>query len=155
MIKSIRHLRGNEADWAANDIIIPDGEIALVRTGGGNTKIKIGDGTRHFSALPSLIGNTITADMQSIKIEHGISYRLGTQYSIAAELPEKPDADFFAEVSFDSGRDATDFSVSGEITFTGDGTADGDFMPEANTHYTVFIWYDGSYQGVIRGVPHA
>ena len=155
MIKSIRHLRGNEADWAGNDIVVPDGEIAILHTGGGQIKLKVGDGVRRFSALPALIGNTLSLDQNDLTVEHGFTYRLGRRDALALRLPDAPDADFFTEISFQSASYATEFEATPNIIFTGDGTADGDFTPEAMRNYTLFIGYDGSYQGVVRGVPYA
>ena len=48
MKKSIRHLRADSAEWAANDAVIPDGEIALLKTDGGRVKMRVGDGARKF-----------------------------------------------------------------------------------------------------------
>jgi len=155
MIKSIRHLRGNEADWAANDIVVPDGELAILYTGGGQTKLKVGDGVRRFSALPALIGNTSSIDADELTVEHGVTYRLGRRAALALRLPDAPDDDFFTEISFNSASYATEFEAEPKVTFTGDGTADGDFTPETKRNYTLFIWYDGTYQGVVRGVPYA
>ena len=59
-------------------------------------------------------------------------------------------------LSFKSGIDETVFATSGaSVYFTGDGAADGNFMAEKNTAYTMFIWYDDGYQGVVRGVRNA
>jgi len=46
-----RCLIGTTAQWALNDLIIGDGELALERTTGGKIRIKIGNGTLTFSAL--------------------------------------------------------------------------------------------------------
>ncbi len=155
MIKSMRHLRGSEAEWAANDIVVPDGELAILRTEGGQVKLKIGDGTSRFSALPALIGNTVKSNDEVLTVEHGVTYRLGIMNALTLNLPDTPDDDFFSEISFTSAAYATEFEASPSVIFTGDGTADGDFMPEAMRKYTMFIWYDGAYQGVVRGVPYA
>jgi len=47
-----RQLTGTTLEWAANDLILGDGEIAVEHVSSTETKIKIGDGTRPFSALP-------------------------------------------------------------------------------------------------------
>ena len=155
MIKSIRHLRGSEAEWAANDIVIPDGEIAILKTASGSVKLKVGNGSSRFSDLPALIGNTVKPDTETIEIKNGVTYRLGTVHSLNLIFPSEPDDDFYTEISFTTDSYPPDFAISEPITFTGDGTADGDFLADKKRHYTVFIWYDGEYQGVIRGVPYA
>lgn len=51
-IRSIRHLRGTAAQWAADDIVVPAGELALLIDGAGDTlEVRIGNGTDPFSAL--------------------------------------------------------------------------------------------------------
>ena len=51
--------------------------------------------------------------------------------------------------------DATVFEVMGSVALSGDDVADRELMPRENTHYTVFIWYDGTLQGIVRGIPNA
>ena len=155
MIKSIKHLRANEEEWKSNDIVIPDGEIAIIATKGGNSNIKIGNGNDKFSSLPSLFGCTVKDAEESLTILHGRSYRYGEIPVLNVSFPDVIDDDFYAEISFDSGVDATEFSVEGKIRFSGDDVADEELMPKPNTHYNVFIWYDGSLQGVVRGILNA
>lgn len=156
MIKSIRHLRADESEWSSNDIVLPDGEIAILKTRGGNTKLKIGDGVLKFSELPSLLGDAQEHDgYDTVTLLHGKSYRLGEVPSLTVALPDVIDDDYYSEISFDSGVDATEFEVIGRIRLSGDGVADEELMPEANTHYTVFVWYDGAVQGIVRGLPNA
>jgi hypothetical protein len=47
----MRQLIGTTANWAANDLVIGDGELALERTVTGVTLTKIGDGIKRFSQL--------------------------------------------------------------------------------------------------------
>ena len=69
-------------------------------------------------------------------------------------FPDKPDADFYAIIVFDSGTEAPpEFYTDEECKITGDDTRDGVFTPIAGKHYTVFLWYDGTKQGFVRGVP--
>ena len=49
-LSRMRQLIGTTAEWAANDIVIGDGEIALENTG-TEVKAKVGDGAQTFSAL--------------------------------------------------------------------------------------------------------
>ena len=155
MIKSIRHLRGTEAQWLASDIVIPDGEIAIVNTEGGNRRLKIGNGIDKFSSLPYLSGNSVESVSEQITLEHGRSYRLGTASYLTVTFPDKLDDDYYSEISFDSGDDATEFAVNGRLRLTGDDVADEELMPKPNFHYTVFVWYDGALQGIVRGLPNA
>ena len=155
MIKSIRHIRGTEAEWAANDVVIPEGEIALLKTRGGKIKAKIGDGYSKFSELSSIDGDAIRPTKNTISPAHGKLYRLGTVTDLTVSLPASPDDDFYTEISFTSGEDATEFMTDTKIRFTGDDIAAEEFIPRERTHYNLFIWYDGEYQGVARGLPDA
>ena len=155
MIKSIRHLRGTESEWETYDGVIPDGEIAILKTHGGNSKIKIGNGSDKFSSLPSLTGDSVSTNEREITLLHGRSYRLGECEELSIAFPDNMDDDYYSELSFDSGVDATDFFTDGRVRFTGDGVADEEFMPSPKTHYTVFVWYDGELQGIVRGLPNA
>ena len=51
-----RQLIGSTAAWAANDIVPALGEIAVEQVSSTETKIKIGDGAKNFSALPYVGG---------------------------------------------------------------------------------------------------
>lgn len=155
MIKSVRHLRATEAEWQTHDCVIPDGEIAILKTRGGNCKIKIGNGNDRFSALASVTGDSVTTDERSITLLHAKSYRLGECSSLTVSFPVVLDDDYYCEFSFDSGVDPTEFEINGKVRLSGDGVADEEFMPEAKTHYTVFVWYDGELQGIVRGLPNA
>jgi len=155
MIKSIRHLRGSESEWQAYDTVIPDGEIAILKTRGGVPKIKIGNGSDRFSSLPSLTGDSVTTSAKSVTLNHGKSYRLGECQTLEIEFPAIIDDDYYSEISFDSGIDATEFSVNGKVRLSGDEVADEELLPKAKTHYTVFVWYDGELQGIVRGLPNA
>lgn len=155
MIKSIRLLRASTSEWKSQNPIIPDGEPAIEKTENGNIRLKIGNGSDTFDALPSLLGDTVESAETAITLSHAKSYRLKTIAELVVSLPDNVDDDFYSEISFDSGKDATEFYTTTHIRFTGDGVADEDFMPDSNTHYTVFIWYDGDFQGIVRGLPNA
>ena len=155
MIKSIRHLRGTKTEWEANDVVIPDGELAIMKTKAGNSTIKVGNGIDRFSSLPSITGDSVTTQNSELTLLHGRSYRLGECSSLTLSFPAVLDDDYYTEISFDSGADATEFYLNGRVRLTGDGVADEELMPRAKTHYTVFIWYDGELQGIVRGLPNA
>lgn len=48
----MRQLTGTTVEWAANDLVIGYGEIAVELISNGDARVKIGDGNRRFSALP-------------------------------------------------------------------------------------------------------
>lgn len=158
MTKSIRHLRGSETQWKNNDIIIPDGELAIMRTAGGGTKIKVGNGTDTFSALRSVDGDYVqfplSATNQSFTLESNMIYHTPNVRTMTLTLPTSYDADFCCMICMDTRFYTCDFSLDG-VYFTGDDVVDGEFVPVAGKSYTLFIWYATSFQGVIRGVPYA
>jgi hypothetical protein len=47
-----RTLIGTTAQWALNNLVIGDGEIALERPVSGSVRMKVGNGVATFSALP-------------------------------------------------------------------------------------------------------
>jgi hypothetical protein len=51
----IRVLRKTGAGWAANDIILGEGELGYVLDAGAQKILKIGDGTNPFSLLPNVL----------------------------------------------------------------------------------------------------
>jgi lysophospholipase L1-like esterase len=53
-LKRMRQLIGSTAEWAANDLVIGDGEIAVERVAGGGVRAKVGNGAAPFSGLPYL-----------------------------------------------------------------------------------------------------
>lgn len=55
----VKHVYGTTAEWSANDIVLYQGELGVEKTTGGEHKVKIGDGTHAWSALP-YIGITPT-----------------------------------------------------------------------------------------------
>lgn len=155
MKKSIRLMRAESAVWQSIDPVIPDGEPVIERTAAGVVRLKIGNGSESFSSLPSLLGDAVRTEENVITLAHGKSFRLGSTPYLVIKLPKTYDDDFFSEISFDSGDDATEFAIEGKVRLSGDGVADEELMPEAKTHYTIFIWYDGAFQGVVRGIPNA
>lgn len=50
-----RQLTGTTAQWATDDLIIGNGELALEVTTTGEVKIKVGDGAKSFSALSYVV----------------------------------------------------------------------------------------------------
>lgn len=56
----MRQIAGSTAEWAANDIVLGDGEVGVERIGFGDIRIKIGNGTAKWSQLP-YVANTVAA----------------------------------------------------------------------------------------------
>jgi hypothetical protein len=54
--KRMRQLIGPTAEWAAHDIVIGKGEVAVEQLTTGAAKIKIGDGVLRYSQLPFIDG---------------------------------------------------------------------------------------------------
>ena len=48
----VKWRRDTSANWTAKDPILLDGEIIIVDTASGETRFKIGDGSKTFSQLP-------------------------------------------------------------------------------------------------------
>ena len=155
MKKSIRLMRADSSAWERINPVIADGEPVIERTAAGSVRIKIGNGKDRFASLPSLLGDTVKTDAARIELSGGKSFRLGTVPALHLVMPKVYDDEFSCEVSFDSGADATELEIIGKIRLSGDDVADEELMPKANTHYTVFVWYDGDVQGIVRGLPNA
>ena len=63
----MRQLVGSTAEWAANDIVLGNGEVGVEQVSSSDYRIKIGDGSRAWSALPyaSASSTTINAATQT------------------------------------------------------------------------------------------
>ncbi len=62
----MRQLIGTTADWAANDLLLGSGELALEVITGGGVRAKVGDGTSKFDALqyfPADVGRSVRAPL--------------------------------------------------------------------------------------------
>lgn len=65
-LKRMSQLRGSTADWAANDIVLLDGEIGVETRVDGSMAMKVGDGVTVYSLLPYFGTPTGTADGNSL-----------------------------------------------------------------------------------------
>ena len=152
----IQHLRADRDGWAQNDIIPKDGELALLKTEDGGTFIKIGDGEHRFSELTSLTGEVSNKSGESLVLRHGEEARYGTLPLLYMTFPQSIREDYYASVSFDSPSGSTPTSFvypeTPKIYFSGDDVIDGVFVPDASKHYSLFFWYDGRMQGLVRRV---
>lgn len=148
----IQHLRGTRGNWEENDLVIPDGELALLREG-NRTRIKVGDGVTPFTKLPFTDGAVKhLTEGGHVFLSTGDDVRLGACAQLTLNLPDTLDEDFYATVTFDSPSGTpTAFTSAQRIVMTGDNTDEGEFIPVPACHYTVLVWYDGTLQGLVRG----
>ena len=153
----LQFLHGNSAEWTAHDVPLKNGEIAFLNMPNGRVQLRVGNGRQAFSELKAVGEITVKSSAPSYGVlETGVEYRISTIENGAVEyyFPDTPDADFYAILVFDSGTEAPpEFYTDEECKITGDDTRDGVFAPIAGKHYTVFLWYDGTKQGFVRGVP--
>lgn len=152
----IQHLRADRDGWAQYDIIPKDGELALLKTEDGGTLVKIGDGEHRFSELDSLTGEVSNKTDEALVLRHGEDARYGELALLYMSFPPIIREDYYASVSFDStsGQTPTSFIYpeTPKIHFSGDDVIDGVFVPDAAKHYSLFFWYDGRMQGLVRRV---
>lgn len=72
----MRQLVGSTADWAANNLVLGSGEIGVERVSSSDIRIKVGDGSTAWSALPyasssSTTINTATQTALDAKLAKG------------------------------------------------------------------------------------
>lgn len=65
----IKLKRDTEANWTSLDPVLLDGEVAIVRMPDGDTRKKIGDGTKKFSELPYDGGDFVQYTAQTLTDE--------------------------------------------------------------------------------------
>lgn len=148
-------LRGTAAEWEAHDVPLKDGEPALLKKTDGRVQLRIGNGTDYFTDLMAVGECRVENEALTFgELVSGYDYRIGSADSVEYSFPETMPDDFYALMTFDSGETPTDFYVGTDCYFTGDDTAGGVFTPTANRHYTLLLWYDGTKQGIVRGVAH-
>ncbi len=145
MIRKIQHLRGSETDYQEHDLIVPDGELALLKRNDGTTAVKIGDGVRPFSALPFL-GRTVRTEEENstVTLANETEHRLPLSSRVEILLPETIADEFSSVLTFTSPNDGTTVIYpAGKILFIGDHTSGGIFIPEPRYHYVLTLRYNG------------
>ena len=145
MIRRIQHLRGTESEYRQHDIVVPDGELALMRRADGTTGVKIGDGVSPFSAL-SFLGRTVKEEGSdgAILLKNETEHRCPIVNRVEILLPDELSADFSSTLSFTSLNTSTTFSYPAtRILFVGDHTEGGIFLPERRYHYLIRFHYNG------------
>ena len=55
-LSRMKQLTGTTAEWTTNNLVLQNGEVGIEVVSGGERRMKVGDGTRTFSALPYLSG---------------------------------------------------------------------------------------------------
>ena len=156
MPNKVKHLRGTDEEWAANDVVIDDGEIALSKGNTGRYRIKIGNGVSKFSELEMLGGEVIEPTGKSVRLGHCHDIRFGELPKLTLYFPSAYEKDFYCVLTFDSGTTPTTMAyVKSNVLFSGRSVVGGELVPEANVHYTAVFWYDGKLQCHVRGIENA
>ncbi|MCQ2414175.1 MAG: hypothetical protein MJ082_05215 [Clostridia bacterium] len=148
----LQHIRGTSAEWAAHDVVLADGETGIGESAAGKVKMKVGNGRAPFSGLPFTDGEVRIGESSTLTLKDKDDVRCGTVSSLDVALPSSPDSDFCACFSFTSGTSSPLVTFSAAVTFSGDSVFEGTFAPASDKHYTVLLWFDGTYQGAVRGV---
>ena len=88
----IKLKRDTEANWTSSNPVLLDGEVAIVRMPDGNTRKKIGDGTKKFSELPydeiaidSATSTTSTNPVQNKVITELLNEKIGSNKPVITE----------------------------------------------------------------------
>ena len=153
MPNKVKHLRGTDREWAENDIVLEDGEFGLAISERGRYRLKIGNGVNKFSELEMYGGEVRNLPEGALTLAHGHDTRLGERSVLTLTLNEPYDDDFYAVVTFDSpDKPTTAVYSKNKIKFSGSSVIGHQFVPEANMHYTLVFWNDGSLQCHVRGV---
>lgn len=87
--------------------------------------------------------------------ESDTEYRLGEVTSLTVSLPDEPTERYTAVLVFDTlpKNGDSEITLPASLTLSGDDVIEGELLPFGGRHYTVMIWYDGGYQGIVRSVP--
>ena len=121
-----RQLIGSTAAWAANNIVLGNGEIGVEAVSGSDVRIKIGDGTSTFSALPyaSASSSTINAATQAA-LDAKVALAGGTMTGLLV-LSGNPSAALGAATKqyVDAINTSLSTSISGKLSTAG-GTLTG------------------------------
>lgn len=157
MPNKVKHLRGSADEWAENDIVIDDGEIALIRTECGRYRMKIGNGELLFSELETFGGEVVYPDYDEVYLNHALDARYEEIEVLTVYLPDAIDEDYYSLLTFTSGPVATELCIESNmyVRFSGSSITGGAFIPLPNMHYTLAFWYDGEIQCHVRGVSNA
>jgi hypothetical protein len=128
-----RQIVGSTSDWAANNIVLGNGEIGVEVVSSSETKLKVGDGSRTWSALPyaSALSNTINAATQAA-LDLKLSLAGGTMTGFIV-LHADPTNDLHPATKqyVDDIDDTLTTSISGKLSTSG-GTLTGSLTLNAD-----------------------
>jgi hypothetical protein len=135
----MRQIVGSTADWAANNIVLGSGEIGIERVSGSDIRLKVGNGTDTWSALPyaSASSTTINSATQTA-LDAKLAIAGGTMTGLLV-LSGDPSADLGAATKqyVDAIEDTLTTSINGKLSTTG-GTLTGfltlDADPTSDLH---------------------
>lgn len=90
-----------------------------------------------------------------LSLADGEELRLAELGTVALTLPEAPSEGYAATLVFDTRAQNGDssLSTSEKVKWSGDDVIDETLVLFGARHYTCMLWYDGSYQGIVRSVP--
>ena len=151
---TVKHRRADEETWLLHDPVVPDGELALVSSECGYD-IKVGDGVRSFSDLPSLMGrHTLDyEDYPSITLKHRDHVSCVGIYSAYITLDANDQPDYTAMLTLRTMEQVPEISFTpSRIVFSGCDVADGVFFPQEYKKYTLIFWRDDEINCHVRGV---
>lgn len=121
----IKLKRDTEANWLSQDPVLLDGEIAIVRLDDGETRKKIGDGTKKFSELPYDGGDFVQYAAQTLTDAQKKQARENVD-ALGSVSPTIKDGTLFMEMG------GTDFQIqiqlNGNTSATGEDFAELDFL---------------------------
>lgn len=135
----MRQIVGSTADWAANNIVLGSGEIGIERVSGSDIRLKVGNGTDTWSALPyaSASSTTINSATQTA-LDAKLAIAGGTMTGLLI-LSGDAVADLGAvtKQQLDSVKDTLTTSINGKLSTSG-GTLTGSLTladdPSADLH---------------------
>ena len=122
----MRGLIGTTADWAANNIVLLNGEVGAEVVSGTETRLKVGNGTSTWSALPYASGptNIINAATQTA-LDAKLALAGGTMTGLLILSGDAVnDLGAVTKQRLDDVEDTLTTSISGKLATTG-GTLTG------------------------------
>lgn len=151
----MRQLVGNTAAWAANDIVLGSGEIGIERVSASDVRIKVGDGSLAWSALPyaSASSTTINAATQAA-LDAKLALAGGTMTGLLI-LSGDPAANLGAVTKqyADNINSTLSTSISGKLSSSG-GTLTGYLTlhadPTSAMHATTKQYVDAGLAGKLN-----
>lgn len=142
-----RQLIGSTAAWAANNIVLGNGEIGIEVVSGSDVRMKVGDGTLTFSALPyaSASSTTINTATQAA-LDAKLALAGGTMTGLLVLSGDPATALGAATKQYVDGINSTlSTSISGKLSTSG-GTLTGyltlNGAPTSNLHAATKAYVD-------------